>query len=70
MEPTIGRIVHYRATNRDTEPLAAIILSVHDDTTVDLNIFRAGNLEFARNKSMAESYAKAEAGQWAWPERV
>lgn len=69
MKPTVGRIVNYKATNRDTEPLAAIIYAVHEDS-VDLNIVRAGQLEFARNKSMAESFEKAEAGQWSWPERV
>lgn len=69
MKPTVGKIVDYKATNRDTEPLAAIIYAVHEDS-IDLNIIRAGQLEFARNKTQAENFKAAEAGQWSWPERV
>lgn len=70
MKPTVGRIVHYKPTDRDTTPCPAMILSVHDDGTVDLDLFKPGIIESARNKAMAESFDKAVAGQWAWPERV
>lgn len=68
--PTPGRIVSFKPTNRDTVPVPAMILAVHDDNVVDLNIFKPGIVEYQRNASMAESFGKAEAGQWAWPERV
>lgn len=68
-KPTPGRIVSFKSTNRDTAPTPAIILAVNEDG-VDLNIFRMGQLEYRRNSTMAESFDKAEPGQWAWPERV
>ena len=69
MTPTPGRIVMYRATNRDTAPWPAMILSVNGDK-VDLNVQTPGKVEYVRNATMAESFEKSEAGQWSWPERV
>lgn len=69
MKPTVGRIVFYKATNRDTEPLAAIIINVNGDK-VNLNVFKAGLVEFVRNATMAESFESAQSGQWSWPEQV
>lgn len=70
MKPTVGRLVHFKPTNRDTVPAPGIILDVNEDGTVNLDVFKPGIVEYQRNKSMAESFAKAEAGQWVWPERV
>lgn len=68
-KPTIGRIVFYKATNRDSEPKPAMILSVNGDK-VDLNVQTPGKVEYVRNATQAESFETAEGGQWAWPERV
>lgn len=69
MEPTVGRIVHYR------DPVAqlchaAIVTRVHDvadgDDAVDLTVFPpAANpypVELRRGGGLA--------GQWHWPERT
>lgn len=69
MKPTIGRIVMYRTTNRDTEPKPAMVIGINGDK-VDLDVFTPGKVEFIRNATMAESFATAQAGQWSWPEKV
>jgi hypothetical protein len=62
MQPIVSDLVQYKNNNRDTEPLAGMIISVHDGK-VDINVFRLGIIEFHRNVVMAENAESAEAGQ-------
>lgn len=65
MKPTIGRIVHYKTDDGTTLP--AIILAVHSDTCVNLEVFGAGLLEDSQPTSVLEGTGTA---QWQWPPRA
>lgn len=69
MKPTIGRIVHFKATNRDANPYPAMILSINGEY-IDLDVFKPGTVEYVRKATMAADAASAQAGQCYWPERV
>lgn len=62
MKPVVSNTVQFKNNNRDAEPMAGIIVSVHDEK-VDLNVFALGRMEFRRNVTLAEDAASAEAGQ-------
>jgi hypothetical protein len=62
MKPVVGNTVQYKNNNRDAEPMAGIIVSIHDGK-VDLNVFALGRMEFRRNVTLAEDASSAEAGQ-------
>lgn len=39
IEPTVGRLVHYRPAYAHTAPLAALVVGVHDARSVNLTVF-------------------------------
>ena len=39
IEPTVGRLVHYRPDYAHTAPLAALVVGVHDARSVNLTVF-------------------------------
>ena len=61
MQPSVGRIVHY---NSAFGLSAAIIIVVHSETEVDLQVFD-GEVHHAQNVEQGERI-----GQWNWPPRV
>lgn len=63
--PTVGRIVHFRAT-QDANPEAALIVNVHDSTTITCVVWNTGGT--ARTETRV---AQGDgAGEWNWPARV
>ena len=64
---TVGTIVLYKATDRDTEPKPAMILAF-DGERADLNVFGAGVISYIRNAKMALNFAEAKGGEWAYQE--
>ena len=64
---TIGTIVLFKATDRDTEPKPAIILT-SDGEKADLNVFEPGTIAYVRNAKMALSFTEAKGGEWAFTE--
>lgn len=67
-KPTIGRIVHYHP-NPGEPPEAALVIAVHSDTTVNLQVCNAAGTW--STKSSVPVYAEGQAGQfWAWPPRA
>jgi hypothetical protein len=67
MSATIGTIVLYKATDRDTKPKPAMILSF-DGEKADLNVFGAGIISYVRNSKMALNFNEAKGGEWAFTE--
>jgi hypothetical protein len=67
MQPSIGAIVHYKATDRDTQPKPAMILAT-DGEKADLDVFGAGIVQYVRNSVMAADFAHAKGGEWAYQE--
>jgi hypothetical protein len=65
--PSLGRIVLYHSSTSPgvTEPRAAIITRVHNQTCVDLTVFDSSVLVFPTSCVQG-----LDAGQWSWPERV
>lgn len=65
MKPTIGRIVHYKT--RDSlgyeQTLPAIVLVVHSDTCVNLQVFGINAVE--TSVCMGD-----DVGSWSWPPRA
>lgn len=70
--PTVGRIVHFWAPDGVAAPLAAIILRVHSDTSVNLHIFDDGTGRFSARgiNSVIKRTVAAEPGSWDWPAKV
>lgn len=67
MKPTIGRIVRYVDSPGVVWP--AIIVRVHSDELVSLQVFKLGSVEAETSVSYAP--ASLEAGRtWHWPERA
>ena len=67
MTATIGQIVYYKASDRDTQPKPAIILSF-DGEKADLNVFGPGTVSFVRNSKMALNFTEANGNEWAFTE--
>lgn len=71
MQPTIGRIVHYRDELDKTWP--AIIISI-DGPDMKLRVFDESNMLPIVNtpikKGMARGPILADRGNWWWPERL
>lgn len=70
MDPSIGRIVHYKSYGTPngefpSVPRAAIITAVHDATTVDLCVMNPERLFFNHRVLLGD-----EPGQWSWPPRI
>lgn len=70
MKPIVSDLVQFKNNNRDAEPLAAIVTSVHEDGKVELSIFRGAIVEVRRNVTVAENAESAEAGQCWLPKRA
>jgi hypothetical protein len=64
---TIGTIVLYKATDRDTQPKPAMILAF-DGERADLNVFGTGLIQYVRNSKMALNFNEAKGGEWAFTE--
>lgn len=69
-KPSIGRIVHYKAHGSPngqhlSEPRAAMVTKVHNDTCVDLCVFNPSGLFFNQSCIFGEG-----PGQWSWPTRI
>lgn len=76
-KPSIGRIVHFRPDQHmaDTalieggrigrDPLPAVIVRVHNDTEVDLQILGPVGMPFRRSVFMGTGEL-----MWSWPPRV
>ena len=72
MKPSVGRIVHYHPGPTGSEPEAAIVTRVHNDTCVNLVVFGEPTKEggpdgIARLTSVV--FGEGE-GCWSWPPRV
>jgi hypothetical protein len=67
MSATIGQIVFYKATDRDTDPKPAMILNF-DGEKADLDVFGAGVMQYVRNSKMALNFTEAKGGEWAYTE--
>lgn len=68
--PSVGRIVHV-VVSPDTEHIPAIIVSVVDDTTVNLQVFANNEfvpVVFMRSAVLDESARLS--GSWHWCEYV
>jgi hypothetical protein len=69
---TIGRIVEYNMTPDDqnqaqgslVQKVPAVIVSVHNDTLVNLKVFTDGPTDFWLTSVVFGD----EAGKWNWPE--
>lgn len=82
MKPTIGRIVHFTQKKPDgygdgVVHLPAIIVSVHGETCVNLQVFTDGTNSDESNMAFVKwiTSASLDAGEnpqprtWHWPER-
>ncbi len=76
MKPSIGRIVHYRTANFPENGSVidrpAIIVAVHDDETVNLQVFwnrDVDNVEWKQKVRRAVSKETADVGERFWPPR-
>ncbi|MGG1673527.1 hypothetical protein ACIFOE_23375 [Paenibacillus sp. NRS-1783] len=70
MKPTIGRVVHYKRYGTPngeykSEPAAAIVTGIVDDTTVHLCVLNPTGQFFNLNVKQGDA-----PGQWNWPPRV
>jgi hypothetical protein len=68
MKPSIGTIVYYKATDRDTQPKPAMILTF-DGEKADLDVFGAGLVQYG-NSAMAANFNEAKGGEWCLPEQA
>jgi hypothetical protein len=67
--PTVGRVVHFYQQD-DSDPIAAMIVKVNGDLSVNLKLFASvDDLDdwFAENVHRSEKPAK---DHWSWPPRV
>ncbi|MDA8106190.1 MAG: hypothetical protein M0Z71_12535 [Nitrospiraceae bacterium] len=69
MGPTIGRIVHYKITEKEVRP--AIIVKVHSETCVNLQVFYDGGNDAALSPiGMVWKTSIVQGngvGEWQWP---
>lgn len=66
MSPTVGRIVHYDSPYyADKKILPALIIDVHSDTCVSIQVFNGTGATFETSVIMGNSK-----GQWSWPPKV
>ncbi len=73
MTPTIGRIVLYQAHGspdgtHKSEPRAAIVTKVHNETCVDLCVINPSGFFFNQSCCSDESESP-RGGSWRWPPR-
>lgn len=76
-KPSIGRIVHFYGEGLD-EPQAALVVAVHSNTSVDLNVCnKSGTWSVRQSVELGEdgpvdgTVSDAPAGaHWVWPPRV
>lgn len=61
MIPTVGRIVYYKALNGETYP--AIVVRVHDESTLGLNVFYPSS---SANAYIAHVEQGDDLGTWDW----
>lgn len=68
-KPSVGRMVHFRASDGDPGPYPGIIVRVHwqDGETVDLVTFGPNSLY---HNHLVKFSAEPKAGCWNWPPRV
>lgn len=66
MQPTVGRIVHYRAS-AEGACLAALVTAVHPTGNVNLAVFDE-DADMLQRYGIEESI-DTEGGAWHWPER-
>lgn len=67
MKPTVTRLVHYH--HEGLEPLAALIVKVNEDDTVNLTVFGEQGGFFGTIIGCKYS-EKPENGCWSWPPKV
>lgn len=65
MRPTIGRIVFYFTGNKKTLP--AIVVSVFDDATVNLQVFDDGKDGCYYVNHVSQGF---DTTNWNWPPKV
>lgn len=65
-KPTIGRIVHFKTEEGDV--LAAVIVGVNEDKTVNLNVFTNNDVSqpVIRIKNIEQGEGEKK---WSWPPR-
>lgn len=69
MTPSVGRIVHYRATG-DGPCLAAIVTEVHPSGNVNLAVFDESADLLQRFGVDEAADVELIGGDWHWPERA
>lgn len=69
-QPSVGRIVHYKRSAEDTEPLAAIITVVRGSQLTLTVFLEAGDMHVQAGTTAAADFAAAGSGEWCWPARV
>lgn len=71
MQPSIGRIVHYKHNNGMTVP--AMICGIKEDKSLHLTLFVPAEMPTPLTvgpDAMAAGPDTAEVSQWWWPERI
>lgn len=69
MRPSIGRIVHFRTNEEQTEPYAAIVTKVWNDTNVNVTVFREDGS--TQSETSVPHFSSITGGrQWSWPPLV
>lgn len=61
MTPTIGRIIYFKAYNKET--YAAIITSVHSETKLDITVFYPGS---GGTQGLTNIEQGNDVGTWDW----
>ena len=74
MFPSIGRIVHYQAHGspdgtHKSEPRAAIVTKVHNETCVDLCVINPTGF-FFNTSCLLDDSETPRGGTWRWPPKV
>jgi hypothetical protein len=74
MPPSVGRIVHYRPAAPGAAVRPAIILKVHNDTCVNLDVFW-GSEPITEGDSQGRHptsvlFSETEPRSWFWPPKV
>jgi hypothetical protein len=71
-KPSVGRVVHYTATDFPYKLQAAIITDVHGNGTVFLHVFGAGYTYTIHSAGYTTHAAGTQdaSGSWTWPARV
>lgn len=68
MDPTVGRIVHYKCVD-DGEIRPAIVTKVWTEDCVNLLVFLDGSLDYGKGHTLSFTSVMRgnEKGQWQWP---